>query len=411
MASELLIRPAFNDHDAVADLLAQGGAATLLPGRSRPIDRVVVDAHIAGRRPQFAVAAASAGVPLLIDPLTFLWQGILRENDAWANLPYGRAEAVDADELAHPLKREDLIARVVDCEIGLGATAIICPYVFVPNPEDIWFARQLELLEATANRLRREDVRLPMLAVLMAGHRGFTPPDSWAGGIDRFANMARDLGATAVAFALSPIKPSDAYNKVAATFAATARMKEVSGLRTFAWRQGIFGASLTAAGADGYETGIGTGEACDVPSSLAARNPGRNKSRGGNPPGIYIEILGRSVQYKAGQVLLESAIRSKVMCDDERCCPDGPSSTAAHPREHAIRMRARNLATLDALPHFTWRLHQVAKDASAGSTLAIQANQVLHAAGLTQTLPTQGLEAIARVARHMLTEAQAADAA
>src|SRR5687768_16734884 len=94
MASELLIRPGYNDHDAVADLLAPGGAATLLPGRSTPIDRLVVDAHLAKRRPQFAAAAASAGVPLLVDPLTHFWQGQLRDSDPWASLPHGRMEAL-----------------------------------------------------------------------------------------------------------------------------------------------------------------------------------------------------------------------------------------------------------------------------------------------------------------------------
>lgn len=411
MASELLIRPSFNDHDVVADMLAPGGATTLLPGRSSPIDRLVVDAHIAKRRPQFAAAAASAGVPLLIDPLTHFWQGDLRGSDSWVALDYGRDETLTPEALAHPLTREELIAQVVECEVALGATVVVAPYVYARAPQDPWFARQLELLEATASRLHRHGLRLPIFAVLMVGHQGFAAPAAWASGIDRFARLARDCGAAAIGLALSPTKPSDAYNKVAATFAASARMKATSGLPTFAWRQGIFGASLTAAGADGYETGIATGEACDVPATLASRDPRNKKSNGGNPPGIYIEVLGRSVQAKIGRSLLDSPIRSKVMCDDERCCPDGPSSTKARPREHAVRMRARNLATLDALPHVSWRLHQIAKDASAGSTLAAQANQILKIAGLKETIPTQGLDAVARVARHLLSEAQAADAA
>jgi hypothetical protein len=411
MASELLIRPGYNDHEVVADLLAPGGAATLLPGRSAPIDRLVVDAHIAKRRPQFAAAAAAAGVPFVVDPLTHFWQGELRHSDSWASLPYGRDEELTPQALAHPLAREELIAQVIDCELDLGATLVVPPYVYARTPEDAWFSRQLELIDATANRLRRLGLRLPMFVVLVVGHQGFAAPTAWGKGIDRFARLARDCGAAAIGLSLSPAKPNDGYNKVAATFATTARVKQVSGLPTFAWRQGIFGASLTAAVADGYETGIATSEACDIPAALAARRPRDKRSKGGNPPGIYIDVLGRSVQAKVGRVLLDSAIRSKVMCDDERCCPDGPSSTKARPREHAVRMRARNLATLDALPHISWRLHQVGKDASAGSTLATQANQILENAGLTERLPTQGLESVARVARHLLSEAQAADAA
>ena len=411
MASELLIRPGFNDHDVVADLLAPGGAAILVPGRSTPIDRLVVDAHIARRRPQFATAAESAGVPLLIDPLTHFWQGELRETDAWVGLSYGRQAALSPEDLAHPLAREELIKQVIESEVELGATMAVPPYVYARTPDDAWFLRQLELLEATANHLRRVGLRLPIFAVLLASHQGFATPASWANGIDRFARVARDTGASAIGVSLSPTKPGDGYNKIAATFSTIARVREVSRLATFGWRQGIFGGSLASVVADGYETGIATSEACDVPGTLASRRPREKKGSGGNPPGIYIEAFGRSVPAKLGRTLLDSTLRSKVMCDDERCCPDGPSSTKESPREHAVRMRARGLAALDALPHVSWRLHQISKDANAGSTLVVQANQILAAAGLKERLPTRGLDAIARTARHMLSEAQAADAA
>jgi len=411
MASELLIRPGFNDHDVVADLLTPGGAAILLPGRSTPIDRLVVDAHIAKRRPQYAAAAESAGVPLLIDPLTHFWQGELRESDSWVGLSYGRQAPLSPEDLAHPLTREELIKQVVECEVELGATVAVPPYVYARSPDDPWFLRQLELLEATANHLGRLGLRLPIFAVLIASHQGFAASTSWGKGIDRFAQVARDIGASAIGVSLSPTKPSDGYNKVAATFATIARAKEVSRLPTFGWRQGILGGSLASVVADGYETGIATSEACNVSATLASRRPREKKSSGGNPPGIYIEALGRSVPAKVGRALLDSALRLKVMCDDERCCPDGPASTKERPREHAVRMRARSLAALDALPHVSWRLHQISKDANAGSTLALQANQILEAAGLKERLPTRGLDAIARTARHLLSEAQAADAA
>jgi hypothetical protein len=411
MPSELLIRPGLNDHEVVADLLAEGEASSLVPSSTRPIDRLVVDAHIATRRPQFAVAAQSAGMPFMIDPLTHFWQGAVRDTGAWTGLPYARREALDPERLAHPLTREELIAEVIDCELELGATAVVCPYVYARSPGDIWFARQLELLEGTASWLARHNLRLPLFAVLMASHQGFGPAGCWTHGIDRFATAARECGATAIAFALAPTKPTDAYKKVASTFAATARIKRVSRLPVFAWRQGIFGAGLTAAGADGYESGIATGEACDVPASLAPRSHQKARSGGGNPPGIFIELLGRSVPPNVGHALLDSSLRSRVMCDDKRCCPNGSSSTKAHPREHAVRTRARNLAMLNALPGMTWRLHRVAQDAKAGSTLAAQANQILRAAGIKQTLTTPGLDAIARVARQIMVEAQMASTA
>jgi hypothetical protein len=70
-------------------------------------------------------------------------------------------------------------------------------------------------------------------------------------------------------------------------------------------------------------------------------------------------------------------------------------------------MRSRQLRSIDALPHTSWRLHQVAKDATAGSTLTLQANQILQAAGMTERLPATGLDAMARVARHLLLDSTA----
>ena len=46
MNAELFIRPSWNDHQVVADLLAPGGAGIMV-GRQRPIiSRLVVDAQL-----------------------------------------------------------------------------------------------------------------------------------------------------------------------------------------------------------------------------------------------------------------------------------------------------------------------------------------------------------------------------
>lgn len=412
MSSELLIRPGMNDHEVVAELLAPGSTAMLLPGSPRgPIDRLVVDAHIARKRPQFAIAAESAGIPLMVDPLSHFWQGELRETDQLATLPYASPKALDQDHFANPLLREDLLAKVIEFEVAQGSTVVVAPYLYAKSTDDPWFERTIELLEATRRRMDRQGLRLPLFAVLMASHQGFAHPATWATGIDRFARAARDTGASGLGIAFSPTKPKDGYAKVLSTFTATSQAKSVSGLPVFAWRQGILGAGITAAGADGYETGIATGESCDIARSMASRRPRPEKKKGGgNPPGIFIDTFGRSVPAKVGKALLESSLKARVMCDDERCCPDGPESTRNHPREHAIRMRSRQLRALDALPHTSWRLHQLAKDAQAGSTLTLQANQVLESAGLAERLPATGLDAVARVARHLLSDA-AADAA
>jgi hypothetical protein len=409
MSPQLLIRPGINDHEVIDELLAPNSTTVLLAGDKRgPIDRLVADAHIARKRRQLAAAAASAGIPYLVDPLTHFWQTDLRESDKLAALPFGSTTAKVSEDFLDPLRRESLIAAVIDFQLEHGATELIAPYLYARSPEEHWFDRTLELLEATRRRMDRLAVQLPLLAVLTGGHHGFAPPSKWGEGIDRFAWRAKEVGASAIAVSLSPITPKDGYGKVLATFAATARVKQLSELPTFAWRNGIYGAGITAAGMDGYETGIATSEACNIMRSLASRRPKPSEKRtGGSAPGIFLDPLGRSVPAGIGKLLLASNLKARVMCDDERCCPDGAASTLARPRQHAIRMRARQLRSQEALPHTSWRLHQLAKDAAAGSTVVQQANQILQLAGVRGRLPASGLDAMGAVARHLLSESTA----
>jgi hypothetical protein len=239
--SELLIRPGPNDHEVIQDLLAPGGAAVFLP-RTRPlIDRLVVDAHVADARQEFADAATAAGVPVLVDPLTPFWQGELRERDKWALLPFGRSDKLDPMDLSNPFVKETLVSQVVDFQIGHGATAIIPPYPYVTSPADPFFDLALDFLRITARYMRQSGLALPVLPVLCAQLKGFGTEKTWVTGIDRFANAALDLGPEAIGVCMSPAGAgNDSYNKVLGLFRATRRVKQ-TGARVIAWRQGVYG--------------------------------------------------------------------------------------------------------------------------------------------------------------------------
>jgi hypothetical protein len=412
--SELLIRPGPNDHKVIQDLLAPGGAAVFLP-RARPlIDRLVLDAQVASARPEFADAANAVGVSVLVDPLTPFWQGELREQDKWAQLPFGREEKLDAIDLANPFVRETLVAEVVSFQVEQGATAIIPPYPYVLSPADPFFELALDFLRATARYMAREGLALPLVPVLCAQLKGFGSERAWGDGIDKFASAALDLGPEAIGICLSPAGTgNDSYNKVLRLFAASRRIK-LSGARVIAWRQGIYGPGLVAAGLDGYETGIGTRELCNVSSSIASRKPPKpgKKPGGGGLPGIYLEPLHRSVSTRVGETLLGNrSMRPKLMCDDERCCPDGAVSTLDQRRQHAVRTRARELAAIEGQPHASWRLHQIAKDARAAADLAVQANDVLRLAGIPEKIGTTSYESLARVAEFIRETASEMEAA
>ena len=404
MTAELLIRPASNDHQVVADLLAPGSRSTQFASGRPPISRLVVDAHIAQQRPLFMHAAVGAGIPYLIDPLTHLLQGELRPEDRWASLPYGQAKAIQPEDLASEAQRDDLVQAVVDYEVEAGATIVIPPYLYSSGPDDPWFPIALDLVRRTALYMRHSGIRLPMTPVICGQLQGFGQEKSWLAGLDAFAQAALESEVSELAVCLSPVgAASDGYNKVLRLFAAAERLAS-SGLHVLGWRQGIYGPGLVAAGLVGYETGIGTSEQCNIARGITSRRPkpeGQRRS-GGASPRIFLEPLGRSVPAAVAQGLLgDLRMRAKVMCDDERCCPDGPASTLDQHREHAVRARARALAEIDEMPQRTWKLHRVARNARAAATLIAQANKTLHEAKIKEHLDDTSATSLAQVAEYL----------
>jgi len=403
MASELLIRPSLNDHRMLEDLLAPSANAIVLPSQRPLVTRLVLDAQTAAQRPQFVATAQTAGVPVLVDPLTPLLQGALRERDPWASLPFGQSAEVSPDHLSSKGARRSLIANVVAFELEHGATGIIPPYPYVDSTSDPWFIRALQLIHETARYLREEGRNLPIVPILCASLQGFGPARNWKLGLDRFARTALDVGPQLVGLSLSPIRARDKAGKVGRLFASYRHVKQLTGTRVIAMRQGFFGPGLVAAGLDGYETGIGTAEFCDVRRSIRSRKPReKGKSRGGAFAGVYLDPLGRSVPISVADALLRHPnMKAKLGCMNRHCCPKGPASTLEHRREHTIRSRAQALAILDGMPHMSWRLHQIAKDALLAADLAEQSNGVLAAESIDQTLRSDGPAALAQVAEHL----------
>ena len=404
MHGELLIRPSHNDHEVVADLLAPG-STVIMVGRQRPlISRLVVDAHVVAKRPEFAEAAEGVGIPLLVDPVTTLLQGELRDEDPWAKLVFGRAEQASPADYSESAANAAFVASVVEFELEHGATAVIPPYPYVSGPTDPWAAIALAWLRETRRYMDMTGLSLPLLPVVCGKLRDLGADKAWPDGLDVFGRTAMDVGADGVALCLSPAGDGkESYNKVLRLFQAAEHLKMTTTRPLFLWRQGIFGPALVAAGLDGYETGIGTREQSNIKNNIAARRPpkpGQKPGRGGR--GIYLEPLGRSVNPRVAQLLLANvSLRAKLMCTDERCCPHGVTSTLDHAREHAVRSRARELETLAALPARSWRLNHIASKAQGALTVAHQANRLLAEVGEKQQIQTAGLESLQRVSEEL----------
>ena len=391
--AELLIRAAMNDHLVVGDLLAPA-TGPRLASRRPPISQLVADAHVAHARPTLSDFAQGAGVPYLVDPNTPFLQTAVAADDRWAQLPFAQAEPVAASDI----DTVRLVAGVVEFQLDMGATTIIPPYFYASAPTDPWFLLSLSLVDQTTEYLRRGGIRLPVLPVLCAQLQSFGNHLNWPAGLDRFITRVRGAGGSSLALCFSPAgNGRDGYAKVRSIFDAARRAK-ASGLRIVAWRQGVYGPGLVAAGVDGYECGIGTGEQTNITRQQSSRRPRDDSAHGGGGSGIFIETLGRSVSRRVGHILLgDTAMRPKVMCDDEGCC-SSVTATLDKPREHAVRTRSRLLKSLAEQPAERWRLNHISREATLATTLATQANRVLEAQGTIDRIHARNLEALAQVA-------------
>src|SRR5665213_387934 len=196
--AELMIRAAMNDHLVVSDLLTPTTAASL--GQRRPsIDRLVADAHVAEARPALADFAQGAGIPYLIDPNTPLLQTQVAVGDKWAQLPFARADAMPPADI----DTARLAAEVVEFQLDKGATVVIPAYFYASAPTDPWFILSLRLIDDTAEYLRDNNVRLPVMPILCAQLQSFGNSLLWATGLDRFLERTKSVGGTTAGLCFS----------------------------------------------------------------------------------------------------------------------------------------------------------------------------------------------------------------
>ena len=203
---------------------------------------------------------------------------------------------------------------------------------------------------------------------------------------------------------LTPVgAASDGYAKTARIF-HTARRLSACGLPTFAWRQGVFGPGLVAAGLAGYETGACTREHADVRSQITRKKPKADSKHasGGPPRMVYLEGLGRSVTLDVARALLgDLDTRARLICDDESCCQHGVDSMLDNRVRHTINARARRIRDLNAMPESAWRLHQIAKDAEQAVRTTKRASLTLRRLGIATKLESGAQESLARIADHL----------
>jgi hypothetical protein len=392
MNAELLIRPSVNDHKVVADLLAPGG-----PGAGRPFSRLVLSAQDAARNSEFRDLAAKSGTPVLVDPMTMLFQGEVAANDPWVEkVSFGRAEAYTGAELVNPFILDAIVAESLEFQVDHGATAIIPPYFYADRPESPSFDASLAAIARTAKRMRAHGISLPLVPILCAQLQGFAHRPGWQAALDRFASAAIDVGPQALGLFLSPVGTGDeSYSKVLNLLVAGRHVASF-GVPVLAWRQGAYGPALVAAGLSGYECGMGIGEYSNARGYLNQHKPREKKGSGFSAQGTYLPAFGRSVQPKIARVLLDDRVlRGRLICSDVRCCPQGVESMfVSKGRPHAVRARGRALRELAEIPDAGWRLRHVARGAASAHVLATKANELLARAQVPNRVHPEGYAAL-----------------
>jgi len=397
--AELLIRPSLNDHKVVEDLLSPRAGLG-----SRPISRLVLNAQDAPRRELFSELAAQTGTPLIIDPLTTLLQCEVDEQDPWVQeVDFGRSSALDPQALANPFTLDKLVSEVVEFQVNNGATLVVPPYFYADRPDSPEFDATISAIGRTARRLRADGIALPIMPLLSIQLRGFLHGSGWQAALDRFTSAAVDVGPQALAVQLSPVGDgSESYGKLLNLTLAMRHIRS-AGVSTIAWRQGVFGAALVAAGLDGYECGMGIGEQAKARAFMGSRKPRKREGNGFSSEGVYLSGLGRSVPRKVAQLLLEDrSVRGRLLCDSVRCCPQGADSMmASKGRPHAVRARSRGLQDLSEIPNMDWRLHHVGKEAAGGFVAATKANEVLARAGVPNRMKVGSYAALEQVVDYL----------
>lgn len=391
--AELLIRASSQDAALLRRIYGLDGRAA--SAATRPA-RVVVDAHVpCGSRGEDIVAAVRrAGVPLLIDPQTFYLQGTQHAGDQWASLPYGRPEKLSPNEL-DAFTQEVLVAAVIDYQVSHGATSIIPPYVHIDRLNSEWIDVQAGLWARTRRYLNEKGISLPVTAVLAVGWRVLDPVRGNVALSPVLATL-RTLAPREIALAASKVdQGARTYDRVMDLVLMIERLRR--DYPVIVWQQGHLGEISVAAGASGYECGVGWREGCDLGTAANAHQlPQQSGRRAARP--VFVPALGRSIPKRSLEAIREHRdLWMRLICLDSECCPPGGAALLGDARAHAINQRARHVDEISRIDRPEWRWRHLADAADRGLDLAGLLNRRAQTVPAITQINTRALTAISTV--------------
>lgn len=388
--AELLIRAGAQD-TALMERVLTG------PSDNRP-SRLVVDAHVAAASPRVAAAAVAAGVPFLVDPQTYHLQDYQHPAAPWAQLPFARAEISTPADLLTPGRADEVAAGAVKHQLAHGATMVLAPYVHIGRPDDGWTQVQAALWHATRRYLDQQGLSLAVVAVVAIGWQLLDRP-TWPQTLDPLLRSLPALNPSEVALAASRVDAgAHPEHRLASLIAVIGRIS--ASYPVIAWQQGALGEAAVAAGAIGYECGIGWRERCDLGSAMTRYRRLSPTATGLVRP-VYIQALRRSIPKATLRGLVaKPGIIAELTCLEPTCCPNGRRDLLQDARQHAISSRLRSLRDLTTAVQPAWRWHHLARASHTGLALAERINTVATRGGGISRIDCAALRATFSVADH-----------
>lgn len=359
--AELLLHLTGADTDAA---LIPHAAAHRKLGGGTVRHRIVVDAHTAAASPRLAAQARQHGLGLLVDPQTHYLQDRQHPADTWARLPFATADRLSPDQLILDRGLIDLTAKTVDFQLDAGATSVIAPYVHIEQQGDGWLGAQLRLWDLTRAHLDRQGIHLPVVAMVALGWRLLNRA-TWPATLQPLVAGLRGLGCDQIALAAGKLDQGATVQQRMATLVhLVPRLTRTAPV--LAWQQGLLGPVAVAAGACGYQTGLGWRERCDL---LTSRRDRRHPRDGGGARPVFATPLARSLPSTQVHLLrTDPVIRNALMCSDPECCPTGWPDRELDRLTHTIATRTRQLATLSRIDQPEWRWEYLALETARAET-------------------------------------------
>lgn len=390
--ADLIVRISGCDEALLSRLVGPPRSGSPSTATRRP-DRIVVDAHTAASTPSIARTARRAGLPMLVDPQTFYLQDDQYPADPWAQLPFASSPVSTVGDLLNPARLDRLIAESLEFQLDHGASILTAPYVHVERAVDGWAKVQAGLYRRTRRFLDANNLCLPVLAPLALSWR-LLGRTTWPTALDDLVAAIHALEPTEVALAASKIdQGARADRRLADLYATIGRLR--CHWPVIAWQQGVLGEACVAAGADGYETGIGWRERCDLRAQMGTHRKPAGQGFGARP--VYIAALGRSIPKRTVAALLTDhpTVAADLVCQDQKCCPAGRQTLTSDARTHAVIARAARLATISAAAHPRWAWKLLAAQSAHGLQLTERINAIAARSAGIAKVDTTALHAIA----------------